>query len=81
MPPRCPLSEPTPSTFDAGRIRQSGSRATARVRERFALRSVGDWNTATTVKLTDHDGHWLIAWSPATINPALHARRSVRRRA
>ena len=36
------------------------------------MRSVGDWNTATTVKLTDHDGHWLIAWSPATINPALH---------
>ena len=65
---------PGAAQFNPGRIRQSGSHATVRVRERFALGPVGDWDTATTVKLTDHNGHWLIAWTPATINPALHAR-------
>jgi cell division protein FtsI/penicillin-binding protein 2 len=59
--------------FTAGRIRQSGSRATVRVRQQFALGPVGSWDTATTVKLIDHKGHWLIAWTPATINPALDA--------
>ena len=59
--------------FTAGRIRQSGSRATVRVRQQFSLGPVGSWDTATTVKLIDHKGHWLIAWTPATINPALDA--------
>jgi cell division protein FtsI/penicillin-binding protein 2 len=61
----------TSVSFDPGRVRQSGSHATVRVRQRFALRSVGDWHTVTTVKLTDHKGHWLVAWTPTTINPAL----------
>jgi cell division protein FtsI/penicillin-binding protein 2 len=62
----------TSARFAAGRIRQSGSHATVRVRERFVLGDVGVWNTATTVQLTDHNGRWLVAWSSATINPALH---------
>jgi cell division protein FtsI/penicillin-binding protein 2 len=62
----------TSATFMPGRIRQSGSHAAVRVRQRFAL-APGDWDTATTVHLINHKGHWLVAWTPATINPALHA--------
>ena len=35
--------------------------------------AAGEWTTRTTVRLIDHKGHWLVAWTPATINPALHA--------
>jgi cell division protein FtsI/penicillin-binding protein 2 len=62
----------TSATFVPGPIRQSGSHAAVRVRQRFAL-APGDWDTATTVHLVDHNGHWLVTWTPATINPALHA--------
>ncbi len=62
----------TSATFMPGRMRQSGSRAAVRVGQRFAL-APGDWDTATTVHLINHKGHWLVAWTPATINPALHA--------
>lgn len=56
-----------------GRVKQSGSHASATVIQRFALPAAGEWTTHTTVRLTDHKGHWLVAWTPATINPALHA--------
>ena len=59
--------------LSAGRVRQSGSNSSAAVVERFALPAAGEWTTRTTVRLTDHKGHWLVAWTPATINPALHA--------
>ena len=59
--------------LSAGRVRQSGSNSSAAVIERFALPAAGEWTTRTTVRLTDHKGHWLVAWTPATINPALHA--------
>ena len=60
--------------FTAGRIRQSGSHATA-ARPPSSSRSAasGSGTRATTVKLIDHKGHWLVAWTPATINPALDA--------
>jgi cell division protein FtsI/penicillin-binding protein 2 len=58
--------------LSAGRITQSGSRASAVVSERFALPAAGTWTTRTTVRLTEDKGHWLVAWTPATINPALH---------
>jgi len=61
------------ATFTAGRITESGSEAHARVTERFALPGVGTWSPATTVRLVQHNGRWRVAWSPATINPALHA--------
>jgi cell division protein FtsI/penicillin-binding protein 2 len=57
--------------FTAGRLKRSGSSASARVGEQFALPGVGDWSSSTTVKLTDRGGRWLVAWSPATINPSL----------
>jgi cell division protein FtsI/penicillin-binding protein 2 len=57
--------------FDPGRVVKSGSRASARVVEHFALPQVGAWGPTTTVKLIDRSGRWLVAWSPATINPSL----------
>ncbi len=59
--------------LSAGRVKQSGSGASANVVERFALPAAGEWTTRTTVRLIDHKGKWFVAWTPATINPALHA--------
>lgn len=56
----------------AGRVKQSGSHATAPVTETFSLPAAGAWTTRTTVRLVNKKGHWLIAWTPATINPALN---------
>jgi cell division protein FtsI/penicillin-binding protein 2 len=57
--------------FTAARVRTSGSDARVRVTEHLALPAAGAWNPVTTVKLADHGGRWLVAWSSATINPAL----------
>jgi cell division protein FtsI/penicillin-binding protein 2 len=57
--------------FTSGSVKQSGSTATARVSEQFALPGVGAWTPSTTVKLTDHGGSWRVAWTPATITPSL----------
>jgi cell division protein FtsI/penicillin-binding protein 2 len=63
----------TGATFDAGRTSQSGAKARARVTESFALPRAGAWRTATTVHLVQRNSVWKVAWTPATINPALHA--------
>jgi cell division protein FtsI/penicillin-binding protein 2 len=55
----------------AGRITDKGSRASATVTERFTLPEVGTWAAATRVHLVQRQGRWLVAWTPATINPAL----------
>ena len=57
--------------FQADRVVTSGSRATARVVEQFALPQAGTWAPSTSVKLVQRSGRWLVAWSPATINPSL----------
>lgn len=57
----------------AGPVRKSGSSTSARVTQQFVIPHAGAWTTATTVRLTDHHGHWLVNWTPATINPALSA--------
>ena len=59
------------ATFGAGRVSQKGSKAQARVTESYALPRVGAWRTATTVHLVQRNGIWKVAWTPATINPAL----------
>jgi hypothetical protein len=59
--------------FTAGRVRQSGVRASALVTERFALPHVGTWSPTTTVRLVQRNGRWLVSWTPGTINPALGA--------
>ncbi len=37
----------------------------------YALPRVGPWRTATTVHLVQRNDIWKVAWTPATINPAL----------
>jgi len=60
------------ATFSAGRMSQNGSKAQARVTVTYALPHAGTWRTATTVHLVQRNGVWKVAWTPATINPALH---------
>jgi hypothetical protein len=59
------------ATFTAGRVRESGSRASTRVTERFELPYVGPWSHTTTVTLVQRKGRWLVSWTPATIDPSL----------
>ncbi len=59
------------ASFHAGRVTEHGARASASVVARFALAQVGPWSKSTTVRLVARHGHWLVAWTPATINPAL----------
>src|ERR1700760_4497721 len=59
------------ATFTAGRVSEKGSKAQARVTESYALPHVGAWRTATTVHLVQRNDVWKVAWTPATINPAL----------
>ena len=61
----------TSAAFGAGRVTQKGSKASARVTERFALPHAGTWSTATVVHLVQRNDAWKVAWTPATINPAL----------
>ena len=58
--------------FSAGRVTTKGAKAHARVSQLFSLPLVGGWRTATTVHLVQRNGIWKVAWTPATINPALH---------
>ena len=60
------------ATFTAGRVSEKGSKAQARVTESYALPHVGAWRTATTVHLVQRNDVWKVAWTPATISPALH---------
>jgi cell division protein FtsI/penicillin-binding protein 2 len=59
------------AVFGAGRVTQKGSKAQAPVTESYALPHVGAWRTATVVHLVQRNGIWKVAWTPATINPAL----------
>ena len=67
------------ASFSAGRVTQKGSRAQARVAQSYALPHAGTWRTSTTVHLVQHNGVWKVAWTPATINPALHGADKPRR--
>jgi cell division protein FtsI/penicillin-binding protein 2 len=59
------------AAFSAGRVTEKGSKAQARVTESFALPRAGAWRTATVVHLVQRNDVWKVAWTPATINPAL----------
>jgi cell division protein FtsI/penicillin-binding protein 2 len=63
----------TTARFGAGRITHAGGRTSARVVAHYALPEVGAWSVTTTVSLVQRSGRWLVAWSPATIVPSLHA--------
>ncbi len=61
----------TTASFTAGRVTQKNAKAQARVSQAFSLPHVGTWRTATVVHLLQRNGIWKVAWTPATINPAL----------
>ena len=62
----------TTASFNAGRVTQKGSNAQARVTQSYVLPHAGTWRPAATVHLVQRHGVWKVAWTPATINPALH---------
>ena len=59
------------ATFTSGKVHQSGTRASAPVTQHFSLPHLGAWSPATTVRMVQRNGRWLVSWTPATINPAL----------
>jgi cell division protein FtsI/penicillin-binding protein 2 len=61
----------TTASFNAGRVTQEGAKAQASVSVTYALPRVGAWRTATVVHLVQRNGIWKVAWTPATITPAL----------
>ena len=67
------------ASFVAGPVTRSksGARATARVTEHYLLPEAGRWNPTTIVRLIERNNAWRVAWSPATINPALHGNQTL----
>ncbi len=61
----------TTASFSAGRVSQKGAKASAPVTERYALPRAGGFESVSTVHLVQRNGVWKVAWTPATINPAL----------
>lgn len=63
------------ASFSAGAVTmsKSGRSASAEVTEHFVLPDVGRWSPSTIVRLVQRNNSWRVAWSPATIVPALHA--------
>jgi cell division protein FtsI/penicillin-binding protein 2 len=58
-------------SYAAGTLSVSGSTAHEPVTELIDVRGVGAVPVKTSLRLTDASGHWLVAWSPATIAPQL----------
>jgi cell division protein FtsI/penicillin-binding protein 2 len=63
------------ASFTAGPVTKSksGTTASAPVTEHFTIPEAGAWNPTSTVRLIKRKNAWLVAWSPATINPSLQA--------
>ena len=61
----------TKASYVAGPVTQHGEMASARVTEHLRLAGVGQWIVHTTLHLKERSGHWLVEWSPETIDPAL----------
>ena len=65
----------THASFTAGPVitAASGTAARVRVTGHFAVPQAGTWKPVTTVHLAQRGGVWRVAWTPATISPALRA--------
>jgi len=61
----------TTASYVPGPLVQTGTTATMPVTEQLHLAGLGTWTVQTTIHLASHAGHWLVEWSPATINPSL----------
>ena len=61
------------ASFSAGTMKTSGATAAEPVTERLDLAGLGPITIRPTLHLVQRSGHWLVAWSPATIAPPLRA--------
>ncbi|HKE81795.1 MAG TPA: NTF2-like N-terminal transpeptidase domain-containing protein, partial [Solirubrobacteraceae bacterium] len=52
-------------------VDEHGDRASAAVRVRWRVPSIGDYGYRTTITLRRQDGDWRIAWRPTAIHPRL----------
>ncbi len=61
------------ASYTAGTLRASGARASEPVSERLEISGLGLITIRTVLRLVQRSGKWLVAWSPATIAPALRS--------
>jgi len=61
------------ATFTPGTMETTGSTAQEPVTERLGLAGLGAITIRATLHLVQRSGHWLVAWTPATIAPPLRA--------
>jgi cell division protein FtsI/penicillin-binding protein 2 len=61
----------TKASYQAGKLRVSGSTAREPVTEHLVVASVGDITISSTLRLAELHGKWLVDWSPGTIAPQL----------
>jgi cell division protein FtsI/penicillin-binding protein 2 len=54
-----------------GAVSENGDTASAPVTEHFKIDGVGPLTLHTVLHLKDRSGHWLVEWSPETIEPAM----------
>ena len=69
----------TKRTFTTGRMQERGTTAEAPFTARYELAGLGPWTYEGTVHLVRRDDAWKVAWSTATLHPALTAGRHLAR--
>lgn len=64
----------TSVTRSIGPVKVEGSGATAPLTQTYRLPGLNPWTDSSGVlRLVHRSGNWLVAWSPATVNPSLGA--------
>jgi len=63
----------TRASYVAGPVGESAGMADAKVTAELGLAGLGPVVLHTRVRLVQRSGHWLVDWSPSTIDPALGA--------
>ena len=63
----------TAATFSAAPMVVNAQDATALVTEHLQVGTLGQWTPTTTFNLVKRSAHWLVSWTPATVNPSLSA--------
>ena len=63
----------TAASFTAALMRSANGAAHQNVTEHLTLGVLGQASIRTTISLVNHDGKWLVRWTPSTIAPALRA--------
>ena len=59
------------ASITAGTVKTNGPAASAPITERLTLAGLGTITLSSQLHLVQHDGKWLVQWSPATIAPQL----------